>query len=249
MNPVILIPARMGSTRLPGKMLKDINGLPLIVHVAKRALDANIAPVYVACDAPEIQQALQDHGIESVLTNPDLPSGSDRIFAALETQDPNKQFDIVLNVQGDLPNISPEALGKTLGVLKNQTFDIATLACEIKDHEDYDNPNIVKIAVDPFNVDSLESDSVHNAYYFSRACIPHGPGPKYHHIGLYAYRRSALEQFVKSAPAPLETFEKLEQLRALHLGMKIGVALTNEVPLSIDTADDLEKARRVMAKT
>jgi len=240
MKPLILIPARLASTRLPGKMLKDIGGHPLIAHVALRALEADIAPVYVSCDSPKIQEAVESVGVKAILTDPDLPSGSDRIFNALQEIDPSGDFDTVINVQGDLPNISPEAIRVSLDPLHNPDFDVATLGTQIHNAEDLNNPNIVKIAL------AHKDDGRHQALYFSRAPIPTGPGPHYHHIGLYSYRRAALEKFVTWAPSPLEQQEKLEQLRLLENGLKIGVALVDEVPLSIDTQEDLDRARNLM---
>ena len=241
MIPLILIPARLASTRLPNKMLKEINGLPLISHVVKRALEADIAPVYVACDSLEIQKAVAKAGATGILTDPSLPSGSDRIFKALQEVDPQKKFDTVINLQGDLPNISSKLIKASLDPLKEKYFDVATLGVKIRSQEELTNPNIVKIAL------SHRENGRHEALYFSRAPIPTGPGPHYHHIGLYVYRRPALERFVTLTPSPLEVQEKLEQLRLLENGMRIGVALADEVPLSIDTADDLDKARKIMA--
>jgi len=241
MTPIILIPARLASTRLPNKMMKEINGLPLISQVVKRALEADIGPVYVACDSPEIQEAASKAGATGILTDPTLPSGSDRIFKALQDVDPQGKFDTVINVQGDLPNISPKLIKASLDPLKDQHFDVATLGVAIHAKEDLMNPNIVKIAL------AYRENGRHEALYFSRAPIPTGDGPHYHHIGLYTYRRAALERFVTLPPSPLERQEKLEQLRVLENGMRIGVALVDEVPLSIDTADDLDKARHMMA--
>ncbi len=239
MNPIILIPARFASTRLPGKMLAEINGRPLIAHVALRALEADIAPVYVSCDSPEIQEAVKSVGVTGILTDPDLPSGSDRIFKALQEIDPTGQFDTIINIQGDLPTISPEAIRASLDPLHNEAFEVATLGTKIHTNDDLNNPNIVKIAL------AYKEDNRHQALYFSRAPIPTGPGPHYHHIGLYSYRRAALEKFVTLPPSPLEKQEKLEQLRLLENNMKIGVALVDDVPLSIDTQDDLDHARQL----
>lgn len=241
MNPIILIPARLGSTRLPNKMLKEINGLPLISQVVKRALEADIGPVHVACDSPEIQEVVAQAGARSILTHPKLPSGSDRIFKALQEIDPQGKFDTVINVQGDLPNISPKLITASLEPLQDEHFEVATLGVSIHSQEDLMNPNIVKIAL------AQRENGHHEALYFSRAPIPTGDGPHYHHIGLYTYRRSALERFVTLLPSPLEIQEKLEQLRLLENGMRIGVALVEDVPLSIDTAEDLDKARKIMA--
>tara|TARA_R110002095_G_scaffold22118_1_gene23889 strand:+ start:2544 stop:3275 length:732 start_codon:yes stop_codon:yes gene_type:complete len=241
MTPLILIPARLASTRLPHKMLKGINGLPLISQVVKRALEADIAPVYVACDSPEIQEVVMQEGAKGILTDSRLPSGSDRIFKALQEVDPQEKFDTIINLQGDLPNISPDLIKASLDPLQDPCFDVATLGVEIHSQEDLNNSNIVKIAL------AKRDTGRHEALYFSRAPIPTGPGPHYHHIGLYTYRRQALERFVMLPPSPLEIQEKLEQLRVLENGMRIGVALVDEVPLSIDTEEDLEKARKLMA--
>lgn len=241
MTPIILIPARLASTRLPRKMLKEINGLPVISQVVKRALEADIGPVYVACDSLEIQDVVTKAGAKSVLTDPNLASGSDRIFKALQEVDPQGNFDTVINLQGDLPTISSKLIKNSLDPLEDKHFDVATLGVEIHSQEELMNPNVVKIAL------ARRENACHEALYFSRAPIPTGPGPHYHHIGLYTYRRSALERFVTLPPSPLEIQEKLEQLRVLENGMRIGVALVNEVPLSIDTAEDLEKARKIMA--
>ena len=241
MTPIILIPARLASTRLPNKMLKEINGSPLISQVVKRALEADIGPVHVACDSIEIQEVVTKAGARAVLTDPNLPSGSDRIFKALQEIDPQKKFDTVINVQGDLPNISSKLIKASLDPLKDKHFDVATLGVEIHSQEDLMNPNIVKIAL------ARRENGRHEALYFSRAPIPTGIGPHYHHIGLYTYRRAALERFVTLPPSPLEIQEKLEQLRVLENSMRIGVALVNELPLSIDTAEDLDKARKIMA--
>ena len=241
MTPLILIPARLASMRLPGKMLKEINGHPLIVQVALRALEADIAPVYVSCDSVEVQKALKSIDVRGGLTDPNLPSGSDRIFKALQEIDPQGEFDTIINVQGDLPNISPKAIQASLDPLYNKDFDVATLGTLIHRTEDLNNPNIVKIAL------ATQQDNRHRALYFSRAPIPMGTGPHYHHIGLYAYRRQALERFVTLPPSPLEQQEKLEQLRLLENNMQIGVSLVEEVPLSIDTQEDLDKARKIMS--
>ena len=241
MTPIILIPARLASIRLPNKMLKEINGLPLISQVVKRAIEADIGPVYVACDSPEIQQAVTEVGAKGILTDPNLPSGSDRILKALQDVDPQREFDTIVNVQGDLPNISPKLIKASLDPLRGGVFDVATLGVEIHSQEDLNNPNIVKIAL------AQRKGGSHEALYFSRAPIPAGIGPHYHHIGLYAYRRQALERFVALPPSPLEVQERLEQLRVLENGMRIGVSLVDEVPLSIDTKEDLEKARKLMA--
>lgn len=241
---VVLIPARMASTRLPDKPLADIAGEPMIVQVWKRAKEADIGPVVVAADCHQIAQAVRDAGGDAVVTNPDHPSGSDRIFEALEHIDPNGDFQIVVNVQGDLPTIDPNAIRACFEPLSNPDVDIATLAVDISDEDEKTNPNVVKVVGSPIN----GKDSQMRALYFTRATAPYGDGPLYHHIGLYAYRRNALDSFVNLPESPLEKREKLEQLRALEAGMRIDVALVDDVPLGVDTPADLEKARKALSK-
>ena len=234
MNPIILIPARMASTRLPGKPLANIGGLPMIVQVMKRAQAAGAGRVVVACDGEDIAAAVRAHGGEAVLTSPDLPSGSDRIFAALQEVDKQGEHDVVVNVQGDMPTLDPALISQAVALLKNPQVDIATLAAIITDEAEKTDPAVVKIA-------RAENG---RALYFSRATIPANGGPLYHHIGIYAYRRGKLEDFVKLPPSPLESREKLEQLRALEAGMRIDVAIVDAVPLGVDTPETLEKARK-----
>lgn len=238
---LVLIPARMAATRLPGKPLLDIAGLPMIVHVLRRAESAGIGRVVVATDAPEIAQAVQIHGGEAVMTRADHPSGSDRIFEALEALDGTGQIDTVINVQGDLPTIAPEDIRAVLAPLDDASVDIATLAAVIAKDEEHTNPNVVKVIGSPVSATRLR------ALYFTRATAPYGDGPRYHHIGLYAYRRQALARFVALPPSPLETREKLEQLRALEAGMRIDVTVVDTVPLGVDTPHDLETARQMLA--
>jgi len=241
-NPLLVIPARLGSTRLPDKPLADIHGEPMIVHVWRRAMEASIGPVLVACAEEAIVDAVSRAGGRAVLTRPDHPSGSDRIHEAVARLDPEGDFDAVINVQGDLPTIDPEAIRAALAALADPEVDIATLAALIIDPADGENPNIVKAvtAIDP-------ATGIGRALYFSRAAVPTGEGPLYHHIGLYAYRRAALDRFVKLPPGRLERRERLEQLRALENGMRIAVALVEDVPLGVDTAEDLERARLLLA--
>jgi 3-deoxy-manno-octulosonate cytidylyltransferase (CMP-KDO synthetase) len=238
MNPIVLIPARMASTRLPGKPLADIEGLPMIVRVWRQAVAAGVGPVVVAAAEPEIAAAVEAAGGRAVLTAPDLPSGSDRIFAGLEAIDSRGQHDVVINLQGDLPALDPEAVRAVAAALAETGADIATLAAEIDDDADRDNPNVVKPVV-AWQADGRRG----RALYFTRARAPHGDGALFHHIGIYAYTRDALARFVALAPSPLETREKLEQLRALEAGMHIAVARVDKVPLSVDTPEDLERAR------
>lgn len=238
---LVLIPARMAATRLPGKPLLDIGGLPMIVHVLRRATEAQIGRVVVATDAPEIAQAVTAHGGEAVMTRTDHPSGSDRIFEALQTIDRAGEIDTVINVQGDLPTIEPAAVRAVLSPFDDPQVDIATLAAVIAKDKEHTNPNVVKV------VGSQLGPARLRALYFTRATAPYGEGPRYHHIGLYAYRRSALARFVALPPSPLEIREKLEQLRALEAGMRIDVAVVDTVPLGVDTPHDLETARTMLA--
>jgi len=239
---LVLIPARMAATRLPGKPLLDIAGLPMIVHVLRRAEAAGIGRVAVATDTPDIAVAVMAHGGEAVMTRSDHPSGSDRIFEALGKLDPDGEADIVVNLQGDFPTIHPDNIRGVLAPLDDPTVDIATLAAEIHTEEEATNPNVVKAVGSPVSAGRLR------ALYFTRATAPWGDGPRYHHIGLYAYRRAALQRFVSLPPSPLELQEKLEQLRALEAGMRIDIGLVDTVPRGVDTPADLETARQILAK-
>lgn len=234
---IIVIPARMESMRLPGKPLADICGLPMIVHVMNRALEANIGPVIIATDSEEIAATVRTHGGEAILTRKDHPSGSDRIFEAIQAFDKAGRFDCVVNVQGDLPTIAGGDIQAALAALRAGDADIATLAAEIHDPAERTNPNVVKV------VGSEIGERRLRALYFTRATAPYGEGPLFHHIGLYAYRRAALARFIALPPSKLEQREKLEQLRALEAGMRIDVALVDSVPLGVDTPDDLALAR------
>jgi len=234
---LILIPARMAATRLPGKPLADIAGQPMIVHVLRRAEEAELGPVVVATDSADIATAVEKTGGRAVLTSPDHASGSDRIFEALGQVDPGRDAKIIVNLQGDLPTLAPADIAAALHPFVDDAVDIATLAAEIKVDEEKTDPNVVKVVGTPVAPARLR------ALYFTRATAPSGDGPLYHHIGLYAYRRAALERFVALPPSPLERRERLEQLRALEAGMRIDVALVDAVPLGVDTAADLEKAR------
>lgn len=237
---LILIPAREAATRLPGKPLADIGGEPMIVHVLRRAQAADIGRVAVATDSAAIAAIVDKAGGTAVMTRPDHASGSDRIFEALGKLDSQSQAEIVLNLQGDLPTIEPDLIRAALIPLADQAVDIATLAAEIKAAGERDNPNVVKVVGTPVGPGRLR------ALYFTRATAPFGEGPLYHHIGLYAYRRAALERFVSLPPSPLERREKLEQLRALEAGMRIDVSIVDTVPLGVDTPEDLEKARAML---
>jgi 3-deoxy-manno-octulosonate cytidylyltransferase (CMP-KDO synthetase) len=223
---VILIPARMAATRLPGKPLADIDGMPMIVQVLRRAQAARIGPVVVATDDETIATAVDKAGGRAIMTRGDHVSGSDRIYEALNVIDPERRVRIVVNVQGDLPTLEPATLKAALRPLDDPAVDISTAAAEIAKDDERSNPN---------------------ALYFTRATAPHGDGPLYHHIGLYAYRRAALERFVALPPSALEQRERLEQLRALEAGMRIDVAIVDTVPLGVDTPEDLERARRILS--
>jgi 3-deoxy-manno-octulosonate cytidylyltransferase (CMP-KDO synthetase) len=239
---LILIPARMASVRLPCKPLADIAGLPMIVQVLRRAEAARLGPVVVACDDESIAAAVEKAGGRAVMTRADHPSGSDRIFEALGVVDPEGRAKIVVNVQGDLPTLVPADLAAALTPLDDPAVDIATLCAEIKKPEERTNPNVVKV------VGAALAPRRLRALYFTRATAPSGDGPLYHHIGLYAYRRDALERFVRLAPSTLEKREKLEQLRALEAGMRIDVALVSSVPLGVDTPEELERARAMLSR-
>jgi 3-deoxy-manno-octulosonate cytidylyltransferase (CMP-KDO synthetase) len=239
---LVLIPARMASTRLPGKPLMDIAGLPMIVHVLRRAEEADIGRVAVATDTPEIAAAVKAHGGEAVMTRADHPSGSDRIYEALCQLDPERRAEIVINLQGDFPTIATDNIRDVLPPLADPAVDIATLAAEIRDEEEHTTPSVVKLVGSPLDDRRLR------ALYFTRATAPYGDGPRYHHIGLYAYRREALERYVRLPPSVLEMREKLEQLRALEAGMRIDVTIVDTVPRGVDTPADLETARRILAK-
>ena len=240
-DPLILIPARMASTRLPGKPLADIHGQPMIVHVWRRAMEAKAGRVAVAAAEPAIVDAIVRAGGEAVLTDPDHPSGSDRIFEAMRKLDPGGRHDVIVNLQGDLPTLDPQLIGAAMGPLSGAVVDIATLATEIRDAAERTNPNVTKAVV------ALAANGRHGrALYFTRATAPWGDGPLYHHIGIYAYRRASLERFVALPPSPLERREKLEQLRALEAGMTIGVRIVDAVPLGVDTPDELERARQTL---
>lgn len=241
-STLILIPARMASTRLPGKPLADIAGLPMIVHVLQRAQEAGIGRAVVATDDAGIADAVKTHGGEAVLTRADHPSGSDRIFEALQRLDPKAEVETVINLQGDLPTIPPQDIRTVAAPLADRGVDIATLAAEIHVAEEHTNPNVVKAIGSPLSKDRLR------ALYFTRATAPANDGPRYHHIGIYAYRRAALVRFVGLPPSPLEQRERLEQLRALEAGMRIDVSIVNSVPLGVDTPADLETARRMLVK-
>jgi 3-deoxy-manno-octulosonate cytidylyltransferase (CMP-KDO synthetase) len=238
---LILIPARMASHRLPGKPLADIAGEPMIVHVMRRAQAAQLGPVVIATDSEAIAACVEKAGGRAVMTRADHASGSDRIFEALTAADPERRAGIIVNVQGDLPTIAPADIAAAIVPLADPAVDIATLAAEISQPDEATNPNVVKVVGTPVGERRLR------ALYFTRATAPAGEGPLYHHIGLYAFRREALTRFVGLAPSPLERREKLEQLRALEAGMRIDVALVDSAPLGVDTPEDLDRARTLLA--
>ncbi|MEP2828883.1 3-deoxy-manno-octulosonate cytidylyltransferase [Parvibaculum sp.] len=240
-HPIVVIPARMASTRLPDKPLADICGAPMIVQVWRRAMEAGVGRVVVAAAEAEIADAVREAGGEAVLTDPDLPSGSDRVWAAVCGIDPEGRHTVIVNVQGDLPTLNPALIRRTYEALVRPGADISTLAAEISDEEERTNQNVVKV------VTSFGESRIARALYFTRATAPWGDGPLYHHIGIYGYRREALARFVSLPPSPLEMREKLEQLRALEAGMAIEVALVDTVPLGVDTSADLEKARAALS--
>lgn len=242
MNPLVLIPARMQATRLPGKPLADIGGVPMIVHVLRRAVESGAGRVAVATDEPAIAAAVGVAGGIAVMTRDDHPSGSDRIFEALTKLDPDRAHDVIVNLQGDLPTLDPHLVTAAIAPLADPEVEIATLCAVISlDHERTD-PNVVKVVGTPL----AGTAGRLRALYFTRASAPHGDGPLYHHIGIYAYRRAALERFVALPPSPLERRERLEQLRALEAGMRIDVSVVDTVPLGVDTPADLERARAAL---
>jgi len=242
LRPIVLIPARMASTRLPGKPLADIAGRPMVVRVLEKAAEAGFRRIAVACAEEEIAAAVRAAGGEAIATDPDHPSGSDRIAEALARIDPDRAYDAVVNLQGDLPTLESQAIRDVAAALEESGADIATLVAPCA-AEDRANPNVVK-AVVAWN----EGGRTGRALYFTRASAPWGEGELLHHIGIYAYRRAALERFVALPPSPLEKREKLEQLRALEAGMTIAVARVGGVPLGVDTPEDLEKARAAFGR-
>jgi 3-deoxy-manno-octulosonate cytidylyltransferase (CMP-KDO synthetase) len=240
-DTIILIPARMASTRLPGKPLAEIAGVPMIVQVLHRAQEAKVGDAVVATDSEAVAAAVEKAGGRAVMTRSDHLSGSDRVFEALDALDPEHRVEIVVNVQGDLPTIDPSDIRAALVPLNDAQVDIATLAATITDPAELTNPHVVKVLGSPVAPGRL------HATRFTRADAT-GPGPHYHHIGLYAYRRAALERFVALPPSVNEQRERLEQLRALDDGMRIDVMLVKGVPLGVDTPEDLEKARRILSR-
>lgn len=240
MSCLIVIPARLQATRLPGKPLADICGEPMIVHVWRRAVEARCGPVVVATDAEPIREAVTGAGGQAVMTRPDHASGSDRVFEAVGQCDPAGSLQTIINLQGDLPTLDPALIRACVQALTAGQAEIGTIAAEIVREEERTDPNIVKVVGTPLKRRLLR------ALYFTRASAPYGAGPLYHHIGLYAYTREALARFVSLPPSPLELREKLEQLRALEAGMRINVGLVDTVPLGVDTPPDLERARQML---
>lgn len=240
-NPIILIPARMASTRLPNKPLALIDGVPMIVRVWQCAMAADCGRVIVAAAEAAIAGAIEAAGGEAVLTDPDLPSGSDRIHAALSEIDAKHNHDAIVNLQGDLPTLDPHLVKTTLTALDG--YDMSTLVAEIRDPRERDNPNVVKAILSP------RGAQIGQALYFTRASAPSGEGPLYHHIGIYGYTRAALDKFVSLPPSPLEQRERLEQLRALEAGMRIGAAIVDTVPVGVDTKDDLAHAEDIVKQS
>lgn len=241
MSAIVLIPSRMAASRLPDKPLADVAGLPLVVQVLRRAIEAGVGPVVVACCDRPVAEAVEQAGGRAIMTDPAHPSGSDRIFEALQTVDPGCRHDIVVNLQGDLPTIPPADVAAVLDALTSSGADVATIAAEIRSERERGAESVVKAIV------SLQPGSVQGpALYFTRTTAPWGEGPHYHHIGIYAYRREALARFVALAPAPLERRERLEQLRLLENGLRITCRIVDTVPLGVDTPEDLEEARRLL---
>lgn len=263
LHPVIVIPARLAATRLPNKPLAEIAGAPMIVQVWRRAMESGVGPVIVAADSDAIVQAVEAAGGTAVLTDPDHPSGSDRIFEAIEKYDPEGKHDIIVNVQGDLPTLDPALIREALVPLEDAAVDIATLAAIITREEEKTASQVVKAVASPVECfqgkwepvsvketrpnDKFTSGTRHRALYFTRATAPWGEGDLLHHIGLYVYRRAALKRFVSLPPSPLEKREKLEQLRALEAGMRIDLMVVDTVPLGVDTPEDLERARAILS--
>ena len=235
MNPIIIIPVRLNSTRLPQKALIDIKGKPMIARVWERAIEADIGDVVVACDDERIAAVIKDLGGNVVMTNPNHPSGSDRVYEAVGLYDPDQQYNVIINLQGDLPCIDPKIIKDVLNPFAYMDAQITTLANKFESEQSAKDPNNVKAAI------SFMDKDVGKALYFSRSVIPYGSADLYHHIGIYAYTRQALDKFVSLKPSPLELTEKLEQLRALENGMVIGVQVIEQAPISVDTPQDLSQ--------
>lgn len=239
MKNLIIIPSRLESSRLPNKPLADINGEPMIVHVYKRAKEANIANVIVAAGNVEIKEVIENIGGEAILTSSNHESGSDRIFEALNIYDKESKFDNIINLQGDLPNIHKDALFKIISLLESNDADISTLGVKISSEEEFLNPNIVKAYIKNISESNYVDD-------FDRRFDIGKEEFLYHHVGIYGYKREALEAFVEFDQSKTEIERKLEQMRAIENGMKIVLGLIDELPISVDTQEDLEIARRNM---
>ncbi|KDE20475.1 3-deoxy-manno-octulosonate cytidylyltransferase [Acetobacter aceti 1023] len=238
-SSLVVIPARLASTRLPGKPLADIAGRPMVLRVWDAAMAANIGPVVVAAADQDIHDAVTAAGGTAILTDPNLPSGSDRVWQASQIFDPDGKYDVLLNLQGDLPTFEPQALRAVMDVMANPAYDIGTLVASVTSDAEKMASSVVKVACD-FSEDALTAP----ALYFSRQPIPWGNGPFWHHIGVYGWRRAALQKFVALPPSGLEKRESLEQLRALEAGMRIGCTRLASAPFGVDTPEDLERARR-----
>jgi 3-deoxy-manno-octulosonate cytidylyltransferase (CMP-KDO synthetase) len=241
-DPVVIIPARLAATRLPNKPLADIAGEPMIVHVWRRAVEAGVGPVAVATDAPAIAEAVEKAGGRAVMTRADHASGSDRIAEAVDKLDPEGRHDVVVNVQGDFPTIDPRSIAAAAFPLLDKRVDVATLVCLISREDERTNPNVVKM------IGTEIAPGRFRALYFTRATAPTGEGPLWHHIGVYAYRRRALETFVSLPPSPLERRERLEQLRAIEAGFRFDAVVVDDVPFGVDTPEQLEEARRLLSR-
>jgi 3-deoxy-manno-octulosonate cytidylyltransferase (CMP-KDO synthetase) len=238
---LVVIPARLASVRMPKKPLADIHGQAMIVHVWRRAIEADIGPVLVACAEQEIVDVIEAAGGQAVLTDPAHPSGSDRVWEAVQSADPDGHYDVIVNLQGDLPTMEPGQIRLTLELLAEREVDMSTLAAEITEDYERQEPSVVKAVI------SLPPGSRQGrGLYFTRVAAPSGPGPLYHHIGIYGYRRAALARFIALPPGHLEQRERLEQLRALEAGMRIQVGLVDRVPFGVDTPADLDRARRAL---
>ena len=238
--PLILIPARLAASRLPGKPLLDIHGEPMIVHVWRRAMQADLGPVVVATDHADIAAVVARAGGNAVITRGDHPSGTDRIAEALGQVDPRGEHETIVNFQGDLPTVAPRVVRATAALLDDPAVDIGTAVAVIAEAREAAAASVVKM------IGTQVGAARFRALYFTRAQAPWGDGPLYHHIGLYVWRRAALERFVRLPPSVLETRERLEQLRALEAGMRVDAALVDDVPLGVDTAEDLQRARDLL---
>jgi 3-deoxy-manno-octulosonate cytidylyltransferase (CMP-KDO synthetase) len=233
-NTAIFIPARLGATRLPNKPLADIGGKPMLIHCAEKARDANVGDVFITCPDQELVDLAAKHGFKAILTPHEINTGTDRIYAAYQAC--GKEYDYIVNLQGDIPLISPSTIKHAVEILQESNDDISTIATLMEDESEKTNPNVVK-AIIAINGRAL---------YFTRTSnSPHGEGDMYHHVGIYVYRKEALNKFVQLKQTPLELRERLEQLRALENGMTIRICVVKDVALGVDTPDDLEKIRGI----